>query len=260
MELQRNLYRWQFLVAWTLLIGSFWQGFHAFQPGSKAFVSPETTNVFLAFIYALGEGPNVLLPGVFPLIAVLFAGDSLAWDRRTGYEQAILLRTSYKRYIVGKALAAAATSGGLVFITEVLAFLYGLAQFSTVSHPTPSVLAPTYAPQLFFYHPWLYVGLLMINTALLAAVVSVFALMLSTWIPNAYIVAGIPWVLFFVLQFGFYAMGWIAYAPIDLVGAYVVSYYHHPTLGIPILWLGLAGVFVLGTYGSYAKQFWVREP
>lgn len=254
-EIGRQFVRWQTLLALILMFALFIQGFEAFRPNGIA-LSSDKHNYFLAFLYAQGKGPRAMLPIIVALVVSLVAGDSLALDRKTGYVQFSLLRITYPKYILGKIISASIISFVFVFIAEAVAFIYGVLTF-----PAPAVMEynrgiyPEYASQLFIDHPYLYVLLIIFNTSLMAMVIALLSVFVSTKVKNVLVVIAVPFTLSILLQFAFNALNLNRYAPLDLVGTYMLSYYKYQTLEIPGIHITLWMILCFITYGVYTRKF-----
>lgn len=244
-------------IAFILMSALFIQGFEAFRPGPYVPLSMERNNFYVAFLYAQGMGANALLAGVFPLVIALASGDSLVWDKKSGYEQHQLMRISYNRYILGKLFGASIISFGFVFVSELLAFTYGMIMFpGVVTLKKILGITPDYAADLFINHPFLYVLLIILNTALFGMVISLLSMLISTFVKNVYVVIAVPWLLFFVLQFVFYAINLSKFAPLDLVGMYMSSsFQQYSTLEIPLTRISLWLILFISTYLAYIRKF-----
>jgi ABC-type Na+ efflux pump permease subunit len=258
-ELKRAMQRRQTWLALVVMLAFFIAGFEAYRPGPNR-LGPDHYNVYMAFLYAMGKGSSAVLPGVFPLMISLAAGDSLAWDKRTGFDQSLLLRMTFRKYIVGKMLAASLISFCFVYLAALLAMVYGCATFPVVSSvPQIDGVTPDYARGLFLDHPLLYLMFVVFNTALLGMATALLSVLLSTIIRNIYVVTVIPWLMYFVLQFMLYSFHSIRYAPLDMVGQYLLDGVHqYSTWEMPLLRLGLWAVLFGATNLIFAQKFKVR--
>lgn len=254
-EIRRNFLRWQTLLAFILMLAFFIQGFEAFRPNGIE-LSPERQNFFLAFLYAQGKGPRAMLAIVLPLVVALIAGDSLAWDRKTGFNHFTLMRSTYKKYILGKIIGASITSFIFVFVSEWIAFLYGIFSF-----PKPETMqyilgvSPDYAAQLFLDSPFVYILLIIFNTSLLAMVISLVAVLISVKVKNIFVVIATPFLLFILLQFAFNILSFDRYAPMDLIGIYMLSNFKYQIFEIPAIWIVLWLVLAFGIYSSFTNKY-----
>jgi hypothetical protein len=253
-EIKRILYQKQILIAFLLMCILFFQGFQSFRPGPFVYYSPERFSFYLAFFNAQG-GPSALLPAFFPLLLPLASGYSLAGDIKTGYDKNILLRISYKNYILGKLVAQSLISFGFIFIAEIIAFGYSLIGFPGVQHLEKiQGITPAYVSDLFINNPSIYILVIILNLALLGACISVLSTLLSVFIQNIYIITAVPWLLFILFQFIFYSIDLGKYAPMDLIGLYIFTDRYN-LIEIPlsriIIWL----ILCLLTYIFYTKKF-----
>ncbi|GAC42656.1 IIC component [Paenibacillus popilliae ATCC 14706] len=226
--------------------------------GMESYFSPRHPNFFSAYFYAHGAGADSFLAGVFPLAVTLLVGHSLAWDRKTGFYNYGLIRTNYRRFIGGKFIAAAITSFILVCVTELLAFAYAVLRYPTydISH-----IQIAYALPLYKELPFVYILLIIFNTVLAAICFSFLSITLSTLLTNIYLVVALPWLFAFLLQFFLYIISEIKYAPLDLLGIYMIrTAYHYSIFEIAIVWGGTALFLVIITFSIYAAvKFKVRE-
>lgn len=254
-EVSRNFLRWQTLLAFILMLTFFYQGFEAFRPNGLE-LSSDKHNFFLAFLYAQGKGPRAMLAMVLPLVVALTAGDSLAWDQKTGYKHLTLMRTTYKNYILGKIISASITSFIFVFISEWIAFFYGTTIFPKAETMQYILgVSPDYATQLFIYNPYIYILLIIFNTSLLAMVISLLSLMVSVKVKNIFIVVATPFLFFIILQFIFNTLSMNRYAPFDLVGIYMLSNYKYQIYEIPLIWVILWLILAFGIYSLFSQKY-----
>ena len=60
---------------------------------------PGHYNAYLAFLNIF-NGPTDFIVGILPLLVPVAAGDSLAWDRKSGFVEYVVNRSSLRRYIL----------------------------------------------------------------------------------------------------------------------------------------------------------------
>ncbi|MBN6187624.1 hypothetical protein JQN58_11910 [Aneurinibacillus sp. BA2021] len=258
-EIKRAFSRWQILVAFFLLVLLFIQGIETFRPETHLPGALAFNNFYVAFLYAQGMGASAILPGVLPLIIALAAGDSMAWDRRSGYQQFILMRISRGKYIIGKLLSASLISVIFIFVSEIFMLIYTFASFPNSEHMQHvNGITPKYASNLFIEDPFLYILLIILNTSLLAMVVSAMSVMCSIFSKNIYAVIVIPWIFFFLLQFIFYNINLAKFAPIDLVGLYMNSIFQYSIIEIPFIWITLWLLLCCITYLVFIRSYKAR--
>lgn len=253
MEVVRLCSRWQSLVSFLLLVGVFIQGYEVFYPVPTEVRDPATFNVFVAFTKTHGSD-LALLSVTLPLIAVLVAGDSLAWDIRTGFMDSILMRMNYKEYISGKLLSVSLVTFVFVWIGELIGFIYGMVRFP-VSFPPHFFhgIAPDYGQDLFMDHPILYLVLITFNTAMAAVAFSTIALALSTKINNLYAVLAFPWLGFIVIEFLSQVLG-SRLSPLNYIGQYFLAVFSYQTWEIPLFWTLLWILAGLMAYFLFVNQ------
>jgi hypothetical protein len=261
-ELKRSILRWQFWLAIILMGGLIIHGYHnawieaIHGPDNAPFasMSPADHTVFKVFIYGQGYTGLSFIGAVWPLIAALIAGDSLAWDRKSGYLQSVLLRIGYKKYIIGKILSISAITFIVIFLAESLLFAYGLIQFPIHD---PSQMDPQYYPKygsnLFSQFPYLYSFLIIFNASLFGAVTASMCLLISTKIRNLMVVVALPWIIYIVLSFVIQVIGLVPFAPIILTADYFS--YHSDIWIIPLIWILSWGIISYLTYQSFQHQF-----
>lgn len=89
-EVFRSLRRWPTALAFLLVVGFMIQGLISYSKGG--FLTPHRST-YLAYLLAIG-GSSGYWVGILPLAACLIGGDSLAWDRKTGFIRFMLTRSS----------------------------------------------------------------------------------------------------------------------------------------------------------------------
>jgi hypothetical protein len=248
MEFHRLFYRknW-FVFSFLILLGFYIQGI-------ETYFDPNHPNSFDAFLYAHGEGAGALLPGIFPLVISLFAGSSLAWDRRTGFETYLFTRTNYRIYLASKLISTAISSFVFVLLTDLIAFLYSCFRYSTFSYTPITENAPGYVSSLYMNSPFGYVFLIMLNGALAAIAIAFISVVISIFVKNIYIVLALPWLLFLFLQFALYVIKQIHYAPLDLLGLYMLRK-NYSLLEIPSVWCSVSILLLLVSFLVYSIKY-----
>ncbi|SFX50912.1 hypothetical protein SAMN04487866_1104 [Thermoactinomyces sp. DSM 45891] len=254
-EFKRAILRWQTWIAFVLFVGCIIVGVEIFRPGELVPFDPNVHNPFNAFLYAVGNGARPILPLAFALIVPLVAGDTLVWDRRTSFYQMSLLRVSYKKYILGKILASSIITAVFALCAQIVGFLYCITTF-----PVPAALSieqgitPTYAQELFIHHPFLYMFLIIAHITLFSMVVVMISVLISNVTKNIYVVLCFPWLLFCFLQVVFYMYDVERYAPVDLVGSYVIGI-DYSIWEISVLFTSIWAVLVLTVYGIFFARY-----
>ncbi|KPC97287.1 hypothetical protein [Geobacillus thermocatenulatus] len=255
-EFYRLLRRWQLAIGMIALVGFMLQGFYSYYTKPPYFSGQYSA--YMSYISALGTGSGAFWIVVLPLISCLVAGDSLAWDRRTGAIRFMLIRLSRKQYILGKILSSSMftilfVSIGLILSFVIASILFplklppwrfvnGTATFSVPGVPKSEIfLFPTFMHNFFFEHPFTYI-LLVTGIVVLSAVVwTNIALLASLFTTNIYLVMGIPWLIYIIVSFIMMIplVGLPHYSPLVLSGPFMES---GPgtgpsALSIPIFWM-----------------------
>lgn len=240
-EWHRIQSRWkQWLFAVTIMVVFIGQGLWSY----ARVPSVDThQNAYMAYLSALGSGSSAYWIGVLPLIAVLIAADSVAWDRRTGSLRFYLARTDRLRYILGKWLAVMAFTAlivalGLAISGSVAAiafpdtlppwhWVHGVATLTTAGVPAMYRNPyPVFAHALFFRHPLLYAVLISGLVLLSAGVWASLALVLSLWTTNIYMVLAGPWIVYLgsTILLGLPMVAATPWAPLVMSGPLVNSF------------------------------------
>ena len=263
-EWKRVLMRWQTWAAFVVLLGFCGQGLVAYYrshviwdqghwTNALALGHPGSYNAYLAFLNIF-NGPTDFIVGILPLLVVLAAGDSLAWDRKTGFVQYVVHRSSLQRYILAKIGSASMVSAAVMLVA---ALLSGVAagMFFPVSraHPvipgvTPMLMAPFYAG-----HPILYCAMVAGIATLAAMAWTLVGVLLSTLIKNVYLVVAGPWLLFLITSFPLLVFA-PHYAPLVFIGPWIntqIGYGAGPSYAaiVPLTWLV---VWIGGGVWAYA--------
>lgn len=254
MELVRTLSRWQPWVALLLWVGLLIQGYEVFYPEPQMYVEPGSFNVFVAFTKTHGYDLAFLTP-VIPLLAVMVAGDSLAWDVRTGFQHSMLLRMNGKEYILGKLIAISCITFLFVWIGELLGFLYAMIRYPVIFPPyIIEGITPDYAQGLFMDYPILFLLLIIFNTAMAAVAFALIAVALSTKIKNLYAILALPWLGFTSLEFITQILGGTRISPLKYTGYYFLAVFQYKVWEIPLFWVSLAALAFLLTYVLFNTQ------
>lgn len=255
MEIKRTLSRWQSWVALILFVGFLIQGYESFYPEPTfEFLDPNWFNVFVAFTQAHGVMP-ALLSFVLPLIAVMVAGDSLAWDRKTGFLQSMLMRMNYQTYIRCKIFSVSMVTFVFIWIGEFIGLIYGMVRFPVLFPPQfAHGIAPDYAQHLFMAYPVLYILLIIFNTGMAAVAFSTIALAISTKVKNLYAVLALPWPAFIVLEFISQVLGG-RLSPMNYIGPYLRVVFQYTTIEIPLFWTVLWILSWMTTYLLFRRDF-----
>lgn len=141
-----------------------------------------------------------------PLICVLAYGWSYSSDVRSGYIKSIITRTSKLKYLISKYFATF-ISGGLVVLIPILVNILTLACF--MPFRMPSVFDSIYYSELpafafanlFYKAPALYMVIILIFHFILGGLFATFAMAVSMFTTNKYIVTLFPFVFSFLYSY-----------------------------------------------------------
>lgn len=182
--------------------------------GEAAGVSPFINNAFDAFIWA----EDVLLPLLAPLIVVLAFGDSYIVDCAKGYLNFILMRSSYRRYMIAKFLANLVAGG--ISLALPLFLLYGYTNIAFPRGFPPLMNARIQYDRiagplgnLYSAQPDLYIVFLFALAFLFGAAYATLALGFSVFIRNRYLVLTTPFLLYWLFHFLFSVLGLESWSP-----------------------------------------------
>lgn len=164
-------------------------------------------NAFVNTVYRDFEN---ITPAMFyrfiPLITVLAYGWSYSSDVRSGYIKSIITRTSKLKYLTSKYFATF-ISGGLVVLIPVLVNILTIACFMpfrmpSIAESTNYSELPAFAFANFFYEaPSLYMSIILIFHFILGGLFATFAMAVSMFTTNKYIVTISPFVFSFVYSY-----------------------------------------------------------
>ncbi|MCZ2096248.1 MAG: hypothetical protein LC121_08295 [Anaerolineae bacterium] len=162
-------------------------------------INPNLYNVYEAFMWA--EKTWFIL--FVPLLAVLPFADSYSLERASGYIRSILIRCTYRRYLLSKLTVNSIAGGlavalplGIIFAASHLFFTTGLAPFYE------SRLRPVGpASSIYWEYPALFILFLIGVGFVFGAVYATLGLSISFWTTNRYIVLATPFTLYHVANF-----------------------------------------------------------
>lgn len=164
--------------------------------------SPFLNNAYDAFIWA----ENGLFALLAPLIAVLPFADSYAFDRAQGYLNFVLLRSSYRRYLVARFLTNL-LAGGLAILLPLLA----LFAYTNIVYPRgfppldeariPFDPLPGPLGHLYRQAPDGYILFLLGLGFAFGASYATLGLAISALVTHRYVVLATPFLLYQVANF-----------------------------------------------------------
>ena len=162
-------------------------------------MNPNLYNVYEAFMWA--EKAWLIL--FVPVLATLPFADSYALDRASGYLRAVLMRASYRRYVLAK-LGTNFLAGGLALaLPLILFFLVSHLFFAPDLPPMQEArMHPTGpASSLYWDHPTLFITFLIGVAFVFGAVYATLGMAISFWTTNRYVVLATPFVLYHAANF-----------------------------------------------------------
>lgn len=277
-EVFRSLRRWPTALAFLLVVGFMVQGMISYSRGGFWFFYPPTYSAYLAYLSAIGDGTAAYWVGILPLAACLIGGDSLAWDRNTGFIRFMLTRSPRRRvYILGKIASVTLLAGMVVSSGLLLSFLIasirfplalppwhmvnGTATFINPAAPPTYIFPwPTFLHNLLFSHPFVYVLVVTGVVTLSAVAWANVAMLISLWSTRIYLVLAGPWLAYMGGTFLMSVLGLIinlplaSYAPVVLSGAFIGHGKEMSRIEIPFIWIGFIILTAVVTYTAFMKR------
>ncbi|MEW6772190.1 MAG: hypothetical protein AB1330_12530 [Bacillota bacterium] len=261
-------------MAFFLVIGFMIQGMISYSKGGFWFFYPDTYSAYLAYLSAIGSGLSAYFVGILPLAACLVAGDSMAWDRKTGFIRFVLTRSSRRTYILGKITAVTLLTGIVIFSGLLISFLIAsiwfplalppwhmvgeTATFTNPAAPPAHVFPfPNFLHDLLFSHPFVYILVVGGVVTLSAIVWANLAMLISLWTTKIYLVLAGPWLAYIGGTFIFGVLGLImdsplvSYAPLVLSGAFIGHGKEMTRVEIPFIWIGFTTIV---TYTAFMRR------
>ena len=267
-EWKRVLMRWQTWAAFAVLLGFFFQGLYAFYrshvywayghwTNAGVLSQPGHYNAYLAFLNIF-NGPTDFIVGILPLLVAVAAGDSLAWDRKSGFVEYVVNRSSLRRYILAKIGSASLVSAGLILGAALISAMAAAVFCPVSSHPVITGVTPMLLAEFYALHPFLYCLMVAGIAALAGMAWTVVGVLLSTLIKNIYLVVAGPWLLFLATSFPLLVFA-PHYAPLVLIGPWIntqIGYGAGPGYAalVPLTWLLMWIIGGLSAYGVFLRR------
>ena len=140
---------------------------------------------------------------LLPILAAFPFGASFHEERKSGYQRHILTRISKKQYLSAKILVCALSGFLTIFILLVLdmmmcAIVCPLTRINVLSLVS-GVWEGSFASSLFYNHPLLYIGAVILMTSSWGAVCSVLALASGMYFTNPFFITSFPCFLILIL-------------------------------------------------------------
>jgi hypothetical protein len=184
---------------------------------------------------------NAVYYYVIPLLAVLPFGWSYISDLQDGYFKSIAIRTDKRKFMLAKYLAVFVSAGTMCMSIAVFDLILTMTEVAPVIPKAGIALLPIFGnyflADVYFTHPFLYVGFYLLMGFLLAGGLAVLAIAVSNFVTNRYIALFFPFALFMVLHAILPFIGLGSYDPFQIVCP--LQYY------IPNMWTFLIELPVL---------------
>lgn len=168
---------------------------------------PESTfNHFIGLDYVHGECQ--ILYTILPILASLPFAGTLVSDKKSGYIQNIITRTSRQSFYVSKIITVFLSG----FIVTLLILIFDLI-LTMCAFPLlpPEVITANYPSayensmflELFINYPVIYTLLYIMIDSIFMGIIAVISLIIGLFIPNAYIAATSGTIFFYFLSYLF---------------------------------------------------------
>lgn len=210
-DFKRAIYNKQFAIVVTIgIILSLMQIYMEVIPWLKYYEDGASYfNPFVKWISNTGFNVYTLLFFlILPVLAGLPYSDSYWIDKNSGFNKSIYTRTKKRDYFISRYITNFITSGIVVIIPLILN-LYILMMLLPAVHPSifdASLTSKYMFPGLYYFHPYLYVGIYLALSFIFAGTFSSIGLAVSTYCNNRLLVVTIP-VLIYISMYIFELAG-----------------------------------------------------
>lgn len=154
---------------------------------------------FVFWMHFVSETYNIYIL-IVPLLASLAFSDAYAEDFNSGLVKGILTRVEKKKYLITRYAVNFITGGIVTILPLTINFLGEMTAFPSIDnnyfYGMPLVLESSFAPNIFYHHPFLYVIVRLLLLFLLGGMLASLGLSLSTIVKNRYIVLVFPYLVF----------------------------------------------------------------
>lgn len=183
---------------------------------------------------------------LIPILLTIPYLDSLFLDIRSGYVKNIMIRVRKKEYFLAKLIVVLITANLVIIEPLVLNLLLTATVIpSLVPEPTSmtfSVTANCFMDEIYYTHPYIYIGVYLLIAIVYICIFSLFSLGITFFTDNYFLVLTSAFLLYEGTSFLFDNVGLMEYSPkliLYINQPYVIS-------GVPILVEILIGLFVCG--------------
>ncbi|MFC4619987.1 hypothetical protein ACFO4N_14835 [Camelliibacillus cellulosilyticus] len=147
---------------------------------------------------------------IFPLLAALAFSDAYAEDVNTGLIKSILTKIEKKRYLLTRYTVNFCVGGIAAVFPLAINLLAEMTAYPMIDNNfyfgMALVTRDSFAPDLFYHHPIIYVMSRLVLLFLLGGILASVGLALSTVVRNRYIVVVIPFLVYVGLDVLFSSM------------------------------------------------------
>lgn len=154
---------------------------------------------------------------ILPLLSVITLGDSLVFDKVSGYSKNLFIRGKRKDYYFARFISSF-ISGGIVVIVPL--FLNILLYCTTLPSLTPEVArgtSPIFADcmwsELFYSHPMVYVVLYLLIILVFSGLFSAFAAAIGSLTENKFLPLVFPFICYLFSYISLASIGLGRYSP-----------------------------------------------
>lgn len=198
-------------------------------------------DVMYAYVYTKGLSITTLLAMV---VASSVYCSSYSEECEHDLLKYFLLRITKKQYIISKIVTCFVSAFAVSLLGSLIFVLF--QSFSLPVIAENSVAVSNFKPLSCFgdllpYHPWIFIGLQIVMDSLCCSCISVFALAISTFIPNIYVALALPMILYYFL---YYFFGYIVKVPdmfqMELTFRIVMTYVDNK-----FIFMGYAGLVII---------------
>lgn len=215
---------------------------------------PQEISAYNAWLDCLSVGSSVYRL-LLPLIIIPFL-DSYYMERKSGYQNFILARSSRKQYFFSKWLAGVLSAAIIVFLTLVLTFvvcalLFPLNQpLAEMSH-----VDRNFGFDFFLANPMGYIFLLILSNLFFAVVYYTVGFGFANSVRNRYVLLLIPFIIYMIqlMIWQFFRMPGVS--PLIFIAFYEVSNLTPVGMGAAaVIYLSVAAAMLLHCYRKDVRE------
>lgn len=155
------------------------------------------TDFLEAYMMAYADSPTAFLSLLFPIIAVLPYGTSAKEERDSGMYALLISKMHPIRYVSVKVVVSIVSGALVIGIPNALYYLYCMIRVGLTMSDYKNCLV-RFMPAVYEQNPVLYGWILVGNTLICGAIMSVLSLGVGVWVKNKYIGMLIPFAYYFI--------------------------------------------------------------